>query len=155
MAKKSHKNHRIQNKKARFDYEILDSVEAGIALLGPEVKSLRLGRGSLIDAFVQVREGQAYLVNMTIPRYEFTDMREYDATRTRKLLLHKSEIYSLDQKTDGQNLTLVPLEIYPKGSNFKVLIGLARGRKQHSKKELLKQRDLDREVKRDLKLNLR
>lgn len=151
MAKKKQKSTRLVNRKARFEYEVLESVEAGIALTGPEVKSLRLGRGSLIDAFIQIRQGQAYLINMTIPRYQFTDARDYEATRTRKLLLHKKEIYSLHQKTDGQNLTLIPLEIYPKGSRFKVSIGVARGRKQHDKRQVLKQRDIERETKRVLK----
>lgn len=155
MAKKKKSANRLVNKKARFDYEILDTIEAGVVLTGPEVKSLRLGRGSLVDAFIQIRQGQAYLVNMTIPRYEFTDFRDYDATRTRKLLLHKKEIYSLNQKTDGQNLSLIPVEIYPKAGKFKVLIGLGRGRKQYSKKELLKRRDQEREIKRELKQKLR
>jgi len=155
MAKKKKKLGKLVNKRARFDYEILETVEAGIVLNGPEVKSLRLGRGSLVDAFVQVRSGEAYLVNMTIPKYEFTDVREYEPTRTRKLLLHKKEIFALDQKTDGQNLTLIPVEIYSKGSNFKVLVGLARGRKQYSKKDLLKKRDIERDTQREIKFRNR
>lgn len=154
MAKKG-KTHKIKgkilNRRARFDYEILETVEAGMALTGPEVKSLRQGRGSLVDAFVQIRDGQAYLINMSIPRYEFSREDDYDPTHTRKLLLHKNQIHSFDQKVAGANLTLIPLEIYPQRGRFKVLVGLAKGRQQHDKRARLKSRDLDREIRQNLK----
>lgn len=146
---------RLLNRRARYEYEILDKLEAGIVLTGPEVKSLRLGRGSLVDAFVQIRSGEAYMVNATINKYEFSREENYDPTRSRKLLLHKDQIYTLEQKVSGANLTLIPLEIYPKRGNFKVMVGLAKGRQQHDKRERLKKRDLDREVRREVKERVR
>lgn len=145
----------ITNRKARFEYEVNDTLEAGLVLSGPEVKSLRLGRASLTDAFVQVRQGQAFLINATINKYEFSRQEDYDPKRTRKLLLHKDQIYSLAQKLDGVNLTLVPLRIYTKRGRFKVLLGVAKGRQLHDKRERLKRRDLDRETKREVKDRVR
>ncbi len=142
---------KIVNKKAKFEYQILETVEAGLVLSGNEVKSLRSGRGSLVDAFVQVRDGEAFLVNASIPGYNFADNREYDSKKTRKLLMHKSEIYSLEQKKQNKGVSLVPLEIYLKKGKFKVRVGVGKGRKQYQKKELLKQRDLDREVLREMR----
>ena len=112
---------------SRQDYALLE---------GREVKSLRLGRASLVDAFVRVGQGEAFLVNAEIHPYEFADLTDYDSRRTRKLLMHKKEIESLEHKTKGANLTLVPLEIYTKGRNFKVLVGVGRGKKQFQKKEV-------------------
>jgi SsrA-binding protein len=149
---------RIVNRKARFEYQILETVEAGVALEGREVKSLRLGRGSLSEAFVMIRDGEAYLHNANIPGYGFSDLRDYEPTRARKLLLHRSELESLAQKVKGANLALVPVEILLKRGKFKVLVGLARGKQQHEKRSVIRQRrqrDLEREVKRDMKLRLR
>lgn len=145
------KKDKIVNKRARFEYEIVDEIEAGLVLSGPEVKSLRLGRGGLTDAFVRVTDGEAFLVNASIPLYAFADLPEYDPKRSRKLLLHKKQIESLEQKAQTKKLSLVPLSIYVKGGVFKVLVGLGKGRKTYEKKELLKRRDLEREARRDLK----
>ena len=145
------KNKTIVNKRAKFEYEILDEVEAGMVLEGREVKSLRLGRGSIVDAFVRITDGEAYLVNANIPGYTFADLTDYDPLRTRKLLMNKKELEALDSKMKSGKLNLVPLKIYPKGRVLKVLVGLARGKKQYQKKEVIKRRDLDREAKREMK----
>ncbi len=145
----------ISNKKARFEYEIAETVEAGLELLGPEVKSLRLGRGSLAEAHVRILGGEAYLINANIPGYGFADNREYEPTRTRKLLMHKREIESWQGKVKAGNWVVVPLEIYLKRGKFKLLAGLGRGRKQYQKRELIKRRDVEREVKREWKQKLK
>ena len=143
------------NKRARHDYEILEKVEAGLALLGLEVKTLRLGRGALVDAHVVFRDGEAYLINMNLPGYTYGDLRNYEPTRSRKLLLHKKEIESLQAKTSNTGLSVVPLSVYLKRGSFKVELGVVRGKKQYQKKEDLKKRDLAREVRREFKQRLR
>jgi len=145
----------ISNKKARFEYDIAETVEAGLELMGPEVKSLRLGRGSLAEAHVRIMGGESFLINANIPGYGFADNREYEPTRTRKLLMHKREIESWQGKVKAGNWVVVPLEIYLKRGKFKLLVGLGKGRKQYQKKELLKRRDVEREVKREWKQKLK
>lgn len=145
----------VVNKRAKFEYEITDTVEAGMMLTGHEVKSIRLGRGSLAEAFVMVREGEVFLHNFNLPGYKFADLREYEPTRIRKLLLHKDEIETLAQKVKSGNVTLVPLKIYDQHKKLKLQVGVGRGRKQYQKKELLKQRDIEREVQREIKERLR
>lgn len=139
------------NRKARFKYEISDTLEAGISLTGSEVKSIRLGRVSLGQAFVVIRGGEAYVINMNIPAYEFTHERDYDPTRPRKLLLHKQQIHQLASKVESSGQTLVPLKLYSKRGRFKLEIGLGKGRKEHSKKQLLKERDIARDTARQIK----
>ena len=146
----------LTNKKARYEYETLDKIEAGIVLTGAEAKSLRLSHGSINEAFVLIRDGEIHLHNANITGYKFADLEDYQPTAPRKLLLHKKQIESLNTKTDGQNLSIIPLEIYLNEKNrIKVLIALARGRKQFQKKEHKKRKDLERETRRDLKLDLR
>jgi len=137
---------KIVNKKAHFDYTILDRFEAGVHLLGSEVKSLKGGHGKLEGAFVRLIGSEAILVNAQIYPYEFARLENYDSGRTRKLLLHKKEIISLKNKLEGANLTLVPLSWYTKGPLVKLEIGLARGKKQYEKREVKRKEDQKREL---------
>src|SRR3989338_6599533 len=142
---------KIINKKATFDYEILDRFEAGITLIGAEVKSLREGHAKLDGAFVRIIGAEAYLVNAQIFPYIYARPEGYDPKRTRKLLLHKKELTSLKSKLDGANLTLVPLSWYTKGSLVKLEVGLARGKKQYEKREAKKREDMKRELEVEFK----
>ena len=139
----------IENKKAPFEYTISDRVEAGVALTGPEVKSLRGGHAKLEGAFVRVIDTEAYLVNAQIYPYPNARLDKYDPKRTRKLLLHKKEIVSLKSKIDSGNLTLIPMTWYTKGPRIKLQIGLARGKKQYEKREQKKRADQKRELERE------
>ncbi len=142
---------KIVNRKARFKFEILDKFEAGVVLLGMEVKSIREGRIKFDEAFVKNIDGELWLVNAHIPAYQFADSRNYQPARSRKLLLHKKEILSLCQKMEKGKLTLIPLSCYTKKGKIKLQIALARGKKKWQKKEKIKRRDLEREVQRELK----
>lgn len=137
---------KIVNHKAFFDYEILDRFEAGIHLVGSEVKSLRNGQATLDGSYVKVIGSEIYLVGAQIFPYIYARPEGYDPARTRKLLLHKKEIVSLKGKLDGANLTLVPLSWYTKGSLVKLEVGLARGKKQYEKREAKKREDQKREL---------
>lgn len=142
---------KIVNRKAYHDYHILDKIEAGIELTGAEVKSVKNGRMVLTSAFVKIQDGQVLLLNAHIPPYEFADQRDYDSNRSRRLLLHKKEIISLDTKIRQKKLTLVPLSCYTKGPWIKLQIALAKGKKKYEKKAKIKERDLRREQERALK----
>jgi len=137
---------RIDNRRAHFDYTILDRLEAGVHLTGPEVKSLRGGHAKLDGSFVRIAGSEAYLVNAHISPYTFARIEGYDPTRTRKLLLHKNEIISLKSKLQSSNLTLVPLAWYTRGPLLKLEIGLVRGKKRYEKREAKKREDLKREL---------
>lgn len=139
-----------QNRKARHDYAILETLEAGIALQGTEVKSLRAGRASLVDGFAMIDNGEVWLHNIHIPEYVQGSWTNHTPRRTRKLLLHRSEIERLIGKTKESGLTLVPLSIYFTRGKAKVEIGLARGKKSYDKRQDLARRDADREVTRAL-----
>ena len=139
-----------QNRKARHDYSILDVYEAGLVLTGTEVKSLRLGRASLVDGFATIDDGELYLRNVHIPEYEQGSWTNHEPRRTRKLLLHKEEINRLIGKTQESGLTLVPLSLYFSDGKAKVEIALARGKKSYDKRQDLAKRDADREVRRAL-----
>lgn len=142
----------VEHKKARFDYEILEEFEAGLELLGGEVKSLRAGQGKLEGAHIIVRGGEAYLVGAHIPPYQPANIKEeYDPNRNRKLLLTKKEIATLLDYEGQKGLTVVPLKVYNKGKVLKLLLGAARGRKAYDKRAVLKKRDTDREIDRTLK----
>lgn len=142
----------IDNKKARFDYDILEEFEAGFELLGHEVKSLRAGQGKLEGSHVIVRGGEAYVVGMHIPPYQPSNTEEeYDPARTRKLLLTKKELRSLADFEGQKGLTIVPLRVYNKGRVLKIKLGVARGRKKYDKRAVLKERDTQREIDRSLK----
>ncbi|WP_327039182.1 SsrA-binding protein SmpB [Micromonospora maris] len=136
------------NKKARHDYAILDTYEAGMALTGTEVKSLRAGRASLVDAFAQERDGELYLHGMHIPEYTQGTWTNHEPRRTRKLLLKRLEIDRLIGKTRESGLTLVPLQVYFSDGWAKVEIGLAKGKKAYDKRQDLAKRDADREIQR-------
>ncbi|MFU8849701.1 SsrA-binding protein SmpB [Micromonospora sp. SL1-18] len=134
------------NKKARHDYAILDTYEAGMALTGTEVKSLRAGRASLVDAFAQERDGELYLHGMHIPEYTQGTWTNHEPRRTRKLLLKRLEIDRLIGKTRESGLTMVPLQVYFSDGWAKVEIGLARGKKSYDKRQDLAKRDAEREM---------
>jgi len=142
---------KIINHKATYDYTLLDRLEAGVQLSGAEVKSLRGGRASLEGSFVRIIGSEAYLVNSQIFPYIYARPEGYDPKRTRKLLLHKREIFALKGKLEGANLTLVPLSLYNKGPLIKIEIGLGRGKKQYEKREAKKREDQKRELERDFR----
>jgi SsrA-binding protein len=135
-----------QNRKARHDYEILDTFEAGLVLTGTEVKSLRQGRCSLVDAYAVVQDGEAWLMGAHIPEYTEGTWNNHTPRRQRKLLLHKEEILQLIGKTKETGLALVPLQLYFKDGRAKVEIALARGRKAHDKRQALSEREAKREM---------
>ncbi|MFY1697887.1 MULTISPECIES: SsrA-binding protein SmpB [unclassified Solwaraspora] len=136
------------NRKARHDYAITDVYEAGMALTGTEVKSLRAGRASLVDAFAQERQGEIYLYGMHIPEYVQGTWTNHEPRRTRKLLLHRTEIDRLLGKLREGGLTLVPLQVYFSDGWAKVELALARGKKSYDKRQDLAKRDADREIQR-------
>lgn len=137
---------KISNKKATFNYDILETFEAGIVLTGAEVKSIKGGRANLTDAFVKILNGDLYLINAEIPKYKYSSDDFYDSRRTRKLLVKRKELIQIDSKLKSKNLTLIPLSLYTKGRIVKVEVAFARGRKRHEKKEREKRRDMDREL---------
>lgn len=138
------------NRKAHFNYEILDTFEAGIELFGFEVKSIKAGLGNLTGAFCIVRGGEAYITNLKITPFQPKNAPAgYDPERTRKLLLNKKEIKELAEKDSVKGLTLVPLSLYSKGRRIKVEVAIVKGKKQHDKRETIKKRDLDREQSRE------
>ena len=136
-----------QNKKARHDYSIEDVLEAGLVLTGTEVKSLRQGRCSLVDAYAVVQDGEAYLLGAHIPEYTEGTWNNHAPRRTRKLLMHRKEIDELVGRTRESGLALVPLSLYFKDGRAKIEIGVGRGRKSHDKRQVLAQRDAEREMR--------
>ncbi|HEX3786137.1 MAG TPA: SsrA-binding protein SmpB [Pseudonocardiaceae bacterium] len=148
MAKEKGQKVIATNRKARHDYEILDTYEAGVALVGTEVKSLRLGRASLVDAFATVDDGEVWLRGLHIPEYAQGTWTNHEPRRTRKLLLHKGEILKLIGKTKEGGLSLVPLSMYFKDGKVKVEVALARGKREYDKRQTLAKRDADREISR-------
>jgi SsrA-binding protein len=137
-----------RNKRARHDYHILETWEAGIALLGTEVKALRDGRANLTDAYGVVKDGEVYLLNLHIGHYDTGGVFNHEPTRTRKLLLHRSEIRKMIGAVERQGLTLVPLDLYFKNGRAKVMLALGKGKKQHDKREDLRKKDDEREMAR-------
>ena len=141
----------ILNRRATHDYQILETLEAGIHLTGPEVKSVKGERMSLEGSFVKVVGGEIYLVNAQIFPYPFARPEGYDPKRSRKLLLHKREILNLKNKLATARLTLIPLECYNSHGFIKLKIALAKGKKEYEKREKIKKKDLDREVERQMR----
>ena len=137
-----------QNRKARHDYAILDTYEAGVALVGTEVKSLRLGRASLVEAYATVDDGEVWLRGLNIPEYTLGSWTNHEPRRTRKLLLHKSEIERLIGKIREGGLTLVPLSLYFSDGKVKCELALARGKRSYDKRSDLAKRDANREIQR-------
>ena len=154
MAKKSAKGPSevaISNRKARHNYAILETIEAGIVLTGSEVKSLRQGKASISEAYASVREGEAFLLGMHIPPYAQAGYSQHEPLRPRKLLLHKEEIQRLIGKTAEKGLTLVPLSCYFKNGFAKIELGLARGKKLYDKRESIKDKEWKRQVEREFR----
>lgn len=142
----------INNRKARFDYTILEEIEAGMVLKGTEVKSIKDGKANIKDSYAIIKNGEVYLLNMHISEYKEGNIFNHEETRTRKLLLHKKEILKLRDKVDLQGLTLIPLKVYFKKNKAKVLLGLAKGKKTYDKRESIKERDIKRNLEKNYKL---
>ncbi len=156
MAKKKEDNQKksppkIENRKARHEFHIDETYEAGIALRGTEVKSIRAGKASLQESFAYMDRGEIWLKNMYIKPYEFGSYYNHDERRDRKLLLKRKEIREIDKHINQRGYTLVPLKLYFKGGYAKILIGLARGKKQYDKREDIKEKDVRRELDRKIK----
>lgn len=141
----------IVNRRARHDYFILNEIECGIVLKGTEIKSIRLGNANIKDSYAIVRKGEVYLLNMFIAPYKEGNIFNHDEMRTRKLLLHKKEIKRLDDKIKLEGYTLVPLKLYFVRGRAKVLLGLCKGRKNYDKREMIKERDIKRNIAKDIK----
>lgn len=141
----------INNRKANFDYEILDTYETGIVLTGTEIKSVRLGNVNLKDSYGIVRNNEIYILNMHISEYKEGNIFNHDEKRTRKLLLHKKEILKIRDKVNLEGITLVPLKLYFKKNKVKILLGIAKGKKTYDKREAIKKRDTEREIRNQLK----
>ena len=142
----------VQNKKAGFDYEILEKFEAGISLLGTEVKSVRKGQGKLDGAYVIVRGGEAFLVGASIPAFQKKNAPEdYDPERPRKLLFSAKELVKLHEESERHGLTIVPIRLYNSGQLLKLEVAIARGKKKYDKRETIKERDVKRTLGRLLK----
>ena len=140
-----------RNKRARHDYHIIETWEAGLVLTGTEVKSLRDGKANLSDAYGVVKDGEVYLLNLHVSPYEQGNQFNHDPTRTRKLLLHRREIRRMIGAVERQGLTLVPLELYFKRGRAKIALALAKGKQAHDKREDIKRRDDEREMARALR----
>ncbi len=142
----------IQNRKARFNFEILETFEAGLVLHGYEVKAVRSGKGRLVGSFLIIRGGEAFLVGATIAPFQPANTpKSYDPERARKLLLSKKELAHLENQTETARLTAIPLKLYNNGRNIKLELALARGKKKYDKRETLKARDSKRDIERTLK----
>ena len=139
-----------QNKKARHDYLIEETYEAGLVLMGTEVKSLRAGRASLVDGFGEIENGEAWLLQVHIPQYAMGTWTNHESRRRRKMLLNSSEITKIDQRTQAKGLTIVPLSLYFKDGRAKVEIALARGKKSYDKRHAIAERDARNEAQREL-----
>ena len=137
----------VYNKRAKFDYFLEDSYEAGIVLTGGEVKSIRAGRVSLADSFVRIRNNEAFLLNAHINPYNFADNRNYDPRRERKLLLHRKQISQLIAKTGGKSITIVPVSMYEKNNTIKLQVSIGKGKKQYDKRAAIKKRELDNNLR--------
>jgi SsrA-binding protein len=155
MAREQGRKVVAQNKKARHDYHIDDTFEAGLVLVGTEVKSLREGRASLADGFAEIDGGEAWLLNVHIPEYTQGTWTNHSARRKRKLLLHRSEIDKIDRKVSEKGFTLVPLALYFKDGRAKVEIGVARGKKAYDKRHAIAERTANREKEQALGRHLK
>ena len=141
----------ILNKRARFDYFIEEEIEAGIVLTGTEIKSIRAGKCNIKDCYGVVKNGEIFLLNMYIAQYKEGNIFNHEETRSRKLLLHKKEIKKITQAIEVGGYTLVPIKGYFKDNKFKILLGICKGKKNFDKRETIKDRDIKREVAKNLK----
>ena len=146
----------INNRSANYNYQVLNTIEAGIVLKGTEIKSIRDGRANLRDSYAIIKNNEVFILNMHISEYREGNIFNHSETRTRKLLLNKKEIFKLRDKVNLDGLTLIPLKLYFKENKAKILLGVCKGKKNYDKRESIKKKDLDREVKKQYKnLNLR
>lgn len=141
----------VINRKANYDYEIIDTYEAGVVLTGTEIKSIRLGRITLKDSYAIIKNNEIFLLNVHISSYEQGNRFNHDELRTRKLLLHKKEIVKLKEKIDKEGFTIIPLKLYFVKGKVKILLGLAKGKKNYDKREAIKKKDIERQIATDLK----
>lgn len=141
----------INNRRAKFEYFIEETFEAGIVLVGTEIKSLRLGNANLSDCYAIVKDNEVYLLNMYIGQYKEGNRFNHVETRTRKLLLHKKEIKKIASKINADGFTFIPLKVYLKHGLVKVLVGLAKGKKNYDKRQTIKERDIERSISREYK----
>ena len=141
---------KISNKRAFYDYDITDRLEAGINLTGAEVKAVKSEHADLTGAYVRIMGSEAYLVNAKVFPLPYARPQGYEEARTRKLLLHKKEIVSLKSKTDGSNMTLVPISLYDKGGLIKLEVGIGKGKRKYDKKEAKKRADINRDIEQEL-----
>ena len=142
----------IVNRKAKFDYQIISEIEAGIVLTGTEIKSIRNGKANIKDCYGIIKDNEVFLLNMHISQYEQGNIFNHDETRTRKLLLHKKEILKLNDAIRLQGYTLVPLKLYFKKNKAKILLGLCKGKKTYDKRETIKERDIKSNIEKNHKL---
>lgn len=140
----------IKNKKANFDYFIEDTYECGIVLTGTEIKSIRKGSCNLKDCYARIKNNEIFLINMFIAFYEEGNRFNHDERRERKLLLHKKEIYKIRDKVEKDGYSLVPVKLYLKERKVKILLGVAKGKKQYDKRQSLKEKDIKRDIERNL-----
>lgn len=143
----------INNRKVKYDYQIFDTYEAGLVLKGTEIKSIRQGNCNLKDSYVVIKQDEAYVINMHISHYEEGNIFNHEETRTRKILLHKKEIIKLKDKIKINGYTIIPIKLYFKKNKAKLLIGLAKGKKNYDKRESIKERDINRNIQKMLKGN--
>lgn len=141
----------IINRQAKHDYFILEEIECGIALKGTEIKSIRDGKANIKDSYAIIKKGEVFLLNMFISPYKQGNIFNHQETRTRKLLLHKSEIRKLDQSIKLEGNTLIPLKVYFLKGRAKILLGLCKGKKNYDKRETIKERDIKRDIEKKLK----
>jgi SsrA-binding protein len=141
----------IKNKKATFDYFIEEEIECGIVLKGTEIKSIRNGQANIKDCYAIIKNGEVFLLNMFISKYENGSIFNHEERRTRKLLLNKREILKLRDKVEISGYTLVPIKLYFKGNKAKILLGVAKGKKNYDKRESIKEKDIKRDIEKALK----
>lgn len=145
----------VFNRVARHEYEVLDEYEAGIVLVGTEIKSIRKGSANIKDSYCRVKDGEMFIINMHISKYEEGNRYNHEETRERKLLLEKKDILKIKKKVELDHLTIVPLKLYINHGFAKIKIGVCRGKKLHDKRADMKKRDMEREVKKSFKINNR
>ena len=141
----------IQNRQARYNYEIMETFEVGIVLKGTEIKSIRNGKANLKDSYAIIKHGELFLLNMHVSPYEQGNIFNHNETRTRKLLMHKKEIVKLNNRLTLEGYSLVPLKLYFKNGKAKIELALAKGKKLYDKRETIKKRDIEREIKKNMK----
>ena len=141
----------IKNKKATFDYFIEEEIECGIVLKGTEIKSIRNGQANIKDCYAIIKNNEVFLLNMFISKYENGSIFNHDERRTRKLLLNKKEIFKLRDKVEISGYTLVPVKLYFKGNKAKILLGVAKGKKNYDKRQSIKEKDIKRDIEKALK----